>query len=623
MKFPRKAKAALTSMMLISSLCATISVPMASAGTYTAAVDPNTQYQTWEGWGTSLAWFANRIGGAPDAVRTTYADQLFSSSGLNMNIVRYNIGGGENPAYPNNMELRARVPGFQPTQGTYDWTQDANQRWFLQAAKSRIASSEFIAEAFSNSPPWWMTQSGSVTGNYGAANNLRTDMYDAFADYLVTVNKHFKDYWGVTFRTLTALNEPMASWWTFGNRQEGAHFDRPNQEQIIQKVAAALTLQGSTTTVSASDETSIDVGRDTINSFSAATKAVVSQYNVHTYGGNDRVGFNQAAAGKKIWMSEHGDGDASGMQMARSIVYDMRYMKNSAWMYWQAVDGGGWGMLDVNDLNDANSTFTAVQNKKYWAMAQWSKYIRPGYKIIDIQDGNSIAAYDPVSNKIVIVTINDSSSANTVTYDLSAFSSITGAVTGTRTVTSTSENVAPITGLTLSNKTFQHTLPAGAIATFVITGAQYTPTTSPAIDTAAYYKIVDRNSGKLIDVSGASTANGGAIIQYTDNAGTNQQWQFVDAGSGYYKLKNRNSGKVLDVTNASQSDGIAVIQYTDNGGNNQQWKPLNAGGGYVKLQNRNSNKLLDVSASSTTNGATIVQFTDNGATSQQWQLVKQ
>ncbi|QHT59744.1 alpha-L-arabinofuranosidase [Paenibacillus lycopersici] len=595
--------------------------PSAHASNYTAVVNPGAQYQTFEGWGTSLAWFANRIGGAPDAVRNGYADKLFGSSGLNMNIVRYNIGGGENPAYPNNMELRARVPGFQPTQGTYDWTADANQRWFLQAAKSRIPSSEFIAEAFSNSPPWWMTQSGSVTGNYGAANNLRDDMYDAFADYLVTVNKHFKDYWGVTFRTLEPLNEPNASWWTYGNRQEGAHFDRNKQEIMIQKVADLLTTQGSPTQVSASDETSIDDGRDTINSFSATTKNAIWQYNVHTYGGSDRVGFNTAAAGKNIWMSEHGDGDASGMQMARSIVYDLRYMKNTGWVYWQAVDGGGWGLMDVNDLNDPNSNFTAVTNKKYYALAQWSKFIRPGYKIIDIGDGNSIAAYDTVSKNLVIVTLNDSSSSNTVTYDLSAFSSITGSVTGYQTVTSTGDNLAPITGLTLTNKTFQRTIPAQSTATFVISGANYTP--QQPVDTSAYYKLINRNSGKVLDVTGSSTTLGAALVQNTGGSNYSQQWQFVDAGSGYYKLKNRGSGQLADVNNASQNDGMQIIQYSDNGGANQQWAVTDAGGGYVKLFNKNSNKLMDVNGESTADGAAIIQYTDHGGNNQQWQLVKQ
>ena len=61
-----------------------------------------------------------------------YADLAFKE--LGWNIVRYNIGGGENPARSNTMELRARVPGFQPEPGKWDWSADANQRWMLRAA---------------------------------------------------------------------------------------------------------------------------------------------------------------------------------------------------------------------------------------------------------------------------------------------------------------------------------------------------------------------------------------------------------------------------------------------------------------------------------------------------------
>ncbi|HEX8626937.1 MAG TPA: RICIN domain-containing protein [Catenuloplanes sp.] len=44
----------------------------------------------------------------------------------------------------------------------------------------------------------------------------------------------------------------------------------------------------------------------------------------------------------------------------------------------------------------------------------------------------------------------------------------------------------------------------------------------------------------------------------------------VSAG-GYRKLINRNSGKALDVTGGATADGAAVIQWTDNGGPHQQW----------------------------------------------------
>ena len=83
--------------------------------------------------------------------------------------MRYNIGGGENPQYlpPNTpyLQYRAQVPGFLASStAQYDWTQDANQRWVLQQG---ILKGVNIQEAFSNSPPWWMTNSGSVTGAAG------------------------------------------------------------------------------------------------------------------------------------------------------------------------------------------------------------------------------------------------------------------------------------------------------------------------------------------------------------------------------------------------------------------------------------------------------------------------
>jgi sucrose-6-phosphate hydrolase SacC (GH32 family) len=135
-----------------------------------------------------------------------------------------------------------------------------------------------------------------------------------------------------------------------------------------------------------------------------------------------------------------------------------------------------------------------------------------------------------------------------------------------------------------------------------------------------YKKLVNRNSGKLADVTSVSIKNGALIIQWLDNGGINQQWQLLDTGSGYYKIINRNSGKLLDVTGGSTVDGAQIIQWQDNGGNNQQWQLLNAGSGYYKIINRNSGKLLDVTGGSTENSAQLIQSSDSGETHQQWQI---
>nr|WP_223266264.1 RICIN domain-containing protein [Mucilaginibacter rubeus] len=48
-------------------------------------------------------------------------------------------------------------------------------------------------------------------------------------------------------------------------------------------------------------------------------------------------------------------------------------------------------------------------------------------------------------------------------------------------------------------------------------------------------------------------------------------WTLVSVESGYYKIVNLNSGKALDVYGASTDNGGLVKQFTYTGGNNQQW----------------------------------------------------
>jgi len=142
----------------------------------------------------------------------------------------------------------------------------------------------------------------------------------------------------------------------------------------------------------------------------------------------------------------------------------------------------------------------------------------------------------------------------------------------------------------------------------------------PATPAPATYRIVNRNSGKVADVVGQSTANNAEVKQYTWNGGGNQIWSFEDAGSGYFRIVNVLSGKCLDVAGASTADSANVIQYTCGSGTNQQWS-WTATGSYFQLIARHSGKCLDVVGASTADGGDITQFTCNGGTNQQWSRV--
>jgi len=148
-----------------------------------------------------------------------------------------------------------------------------------------------------------------------------------------------------------------------------------------------------------------------------------------------------------------------------------------------------------------------------------------------------------------------------------------------------------------------------------------TPSAAATVDTSAWYVLVNRNSGKALDVYDSAMNDGARITQWARNDGANQQWQFVDSGGGYYRLKSRHSGKVLDVHNFSTADGGAIVQWADGNGTNQQFRLADSDSGHVRLLNRNSGKVVEVQNAATNDGANVVQYADWGGANQQWRLV--
>ncbi|MCM3626637.1 hypothetical protein M3194_04565 [Paenibacillus glycanilyticus] len=396
-------------------------------------IKPGDGYDGFEGWGTSLAWWGHIIGRWSSQEKLDEVmDLIFDADkGLGLNIIRYNIGGGENPSIqPNTLRPGGDVPGFQPEKGIWNWQADEGQRKVMLAAMQRGAD---IAEAFSNSPPYWMTISGSVTGAVDGGNNLREDCYELFADYLTEVVKHYKEAHGITFRTLNPLNEPASNWWKKGNIQEGAHFSLDKQMEIMKATAQSLLLKGlSGTAVSAPDENSVDETLEMLHGYDEETFNSISQINTHTYTG---IGLDELrelaqAKGKKLWMSEYGTGGTEPhnhedmscvMELAERIVNDLRLLQPAAWVYWQAVEDesaqNNWGFIH-SDFSHGDSQYEMT--KQYYAMAQFSKFIRPGSRILFTDDPNSVAAYDSASRLLTVVAHNPGNQRQAA-YDLSTF----------------------------------------------------------------------------------------------------------------------------------------------------------------------------------------------------------
>jgi hypothetical protein len=135
------------------------------------------------------------------------------------------------------------------------------------------------------------------------------------------------------------------------------------------------------------------------------------------------------------------------------------------------------------------------------------------------------------------------------------------------------------------------------------------------------YKLLNLNSGKVLDINANGTTDGTNVQIWTDNGGENQKWQAFANGDGTYKLINPISGKALDVSGSGTTDGTNVQIWTDNGSAAQKWQMIANGDGTYKLINPNSGKALDVSSAGTADGTNVQIWTDNGSGAQKWQFI--
>ena len=449
----------------------------AQAAGYTVTVTPSQKYQTIQGWGTSMAWWANIIGGWSNSQRTALADALYSpTAGIGLNVQRYNFGAdGPGNVCHNQMKEGRNVPSFEPTKGNYVWTNDANQLWFAQAAKARGAD---VFEGFVNSAPAWMLLNSCTAGGPGGAENLSPTHYSDFASYIATIDKHFHDSFGITFQTVDPFNEPSHTWWNSNATQEGMRVTPASQSKIIPLVASALSQNGASayTGISAPDDNTVSQSINDYNAYSSTAKADVVQWNTHTYSGSDADRANAytnigQAGHKRIWMSEWGTGSqaspiAAGLRLSREILDDEQHLHPTAWVAWQAVNEAGDSPNSMWGLAYRNSNNTISYPARYYAMGNYSKYVREGSQVIGNSDASSLTTYNASSKTLTIVTTNSSTSSETVGYNLSNFSN--AGSTATPHQTTASENLAQLANIGISGKMFSATLPAQSITTFVI-----------------------------------------------------------------------------------------------------------------------------------------------------------
>jgi hypothetical protein len=135
---------------------------------------------------------------------------------------------------------------------------------------------------------------------------------------------------------------------------------------------------------------------------------------------------------------------------------------------------------------------------------------------------------------------------------------------------------------------------------------------------AKYVKLVQADTGKVLAVADDSDEAGAKIVLAKDDGSKGQQWQLEKDGD-HYKIVNRKSGKVLDVDGESKEEDGGIIQWEEKseGNDNQRWS-WEGKGKDRRLKSKSSNLVLDVG-----DGDAIVQRkADEKSKAQLWHVVE-
>ncbi len=530
--------------------------------------------QTFRGWGMSLAWEANDLygGGRQPAqikdpkMQDEYMDLLFGDPAqrltLGFTVARYNVGGGDDPRHTH-MRPDAQMEGYQSGSGVpFDWTRDAPQRRMLQEAKKRGAN---IFEAVSYSPPYWMTVSGCSSGSSTEhEDNLRPEMRESFVNYLATVVEHFRQAEGIRFESLEPFNEPDGAWWKAGGRQEGYTVPAETQNAILPMLAERLKRDGAGTFVSGVDANNISTAVGGAAQLTAQSLSALGRLNTHDYhhGVGDLAKAKEyKALGQKlrkpIWMSELGCCQANqsdntemwgALFMADSIRMDLRDMGAESWVLWQP----DWNVIAFDPKGGKPQL-----KKQYYALAQYTRFIRAGFQIISAGGSyNTLAAYSHTSKRLVLVSTNwDAPALNDL--DLSEFGGVPASVTMYRTSADEGVNLEEKKVMVSSTGHIVDTLPIRSVTTYVIDGVKPAPNVpSDAIE--GTHQIMSEATRLCFNITRNSTESGAAIIPYPCGGGySNMEFNFVDRGSGFYSIHtvNGESSLCLNVSNGTMAAG--------------------------------------------------------------------
>jgi O-glycosyl hydrolase len=413
--------------------------------------------QTIDGFGVSTAWLS-----PPDVtVRTTVYDALFSvSKGAGLSILRNRIPFRENPKYDDKFIVKN-------ADGTYKFATTANGskvfaldwgNWDLSNTSSLIASiaakgADYQVSKFLSTP--WTPPNNSVTRWKLSDSNKTIDYvntpeqggyldpahYADYADVLADYVLGYKAKMAVDLTALSLQNEP-----NFQANYESADWSAQQFHDFIAVLKTEFAKKGVFAqlpglSILAPEDPNLREALilPTLQDPNTADVLGIVAAHQYEFGIANESSYTapvlsaSLAAGKRLWMTEWSTAAwatrtdmADALLVAKLIHEDLTITGVSAFFYWWAWSATGNGSLVVLPMPT-----TVVIPKRLYAMGQYSRFVRPGWRRVvtdPAPTGNVLfsAFEDPAGKQVAVVAINVGTAPATVTFtiDVGRFGSI-------------------------------------------------------------------------------------------------------------------------------------------------------------------------------------------------------
>lgn len=483
---------------------------------------------------------------------------------------------------------------------------DSNN-WYKEVATAKAA----IAKgAIVFATPWNPPSNLCETFNHNGdtkAKRLRHDKYAQYANHLNNFVNYMKNN-GVNLCAISMANEPdYGHDWTWWTSSEIVTFLKYYAGSINCRLIAPESFSYNK-----------NIMEPILNDSQAL--ANVDIMGTHLYGTQYKNFawplFQQKGAGKQLWMTEvyYPNSDANSADRWPEALGVSEHIHNAMINNMQTYVW--WYIRRSYSPMKEDGTIS----KRGYCMAQYSKFIRRGYRRVaataNPNNGVYVSAYTG-DGKAVIVAINKGSSSISQKFTVNgqSISSVD------RYRTSSNENLAKTSNLALTDNGFWAYMPANSVSTFVC-NLKTNSTTATTSLSNGWYCIKNPASGKYLQVTGNVGAAGQNVeAGYKTNA-LGQKWYLRKLDNGYFTLSSALGDFMLDVSGAGTTDNTNIGIFHAYSGDAQQFKlkTTSKAGQYgivTKVTNQKSG--LHVRVSDNTN---VVQNAYWEGTNQVWQFEK-